>query len=47
MRSELNTYSNIVDNKKGINNFMSDIDKLISGKNSMYKDPHFKFKIFY
>lgn len=36
MRSELKSYSNLIDNKKGVNNFMSAIDKLTSGTNSMY-----------
>lgn len=36
MRSELNTYSNLIDNKKGVNNFIPIIDKLILGTNSMY-----------
>lgn len=36
MRSELKSYSNLVDNTKGVNNFMSAIHKLTSGTNSMY-----------
>lgn len=36
MRSELKSYSNLIDNKKGVNNFMSAIDELTLGSNSMY-----------
>jgi len=38
MQSELNIYSNLVDNKKGVNNFIPDIDKLTLGTNSKYVD---------
>lgn len=38
MRTELNTYSNLIDNKKGVNNFIPIIDKLILGTNSMYRN---------
>lgn len=36
MRSELKSYSSLIDNKKGVNNFISAIDKLTLGTNSMY-----------
>lgn len=36
MRSELKSYSNLIDNKKSVNNFISAIDKLTSGTKSMY-----------
>lgn len=36
MRSELKSYSNLIDNKKGVNNFISAIDKITLGTNSMY-----------
>lgn len=37
MRSELKSYSNLIDNKKGVNNFMSAIDNLTSGNISRCK----------
>lgn len=37
MRSELKSYSSLVDNKKSVNNFKISIDGLTSGTNSMYK----------
>lgn len=36
MRSELKSYSNLVDNKKSVNNFTSAINKLTSGNTSKY-----------
>lgn len=36
MRSELKSYSNLIDSKKGVNNFISAIDELTLGTNSMY-----------
>jgi len=36
MRFELKSYSNLIDNKKGVNNFISAIDELTLGTNSMY-----------
>ncbi|XP_050437437.1 fidgetin-like protein 1 [Adelges cooleyi] len=33
MKSELKSYSNLVDNNKGINNFMTSIEKLTAGSN--------------
>lgn len=35
MRSELKSYSNLIDNKKGVNNFISAIDKLTLGTNNV------------
>ncbi|XP_016662193.1 fidgetin-like protein 1 isoform X1 [Acyrthosiphon pisum] len=35
MRSELKSYSNLIDNKKGVNNFMSAIDELTLGTNNV------------
>ncbi|CAI6368698.1 unnamed protein product [Macrosiphum euphorbiae] len=35
MRSELKSYSNLIDNKKGVNNFMSAIDELTLGSNNV------------
>jgi len=37
MRSELKSYSNLVDDKKNVNHFITSIDKLTSRTNSMYK----------
>ncbi|XP_060880856.1 fidgetin-like protein 1 isoform X3 [Metopolophium dirhodum] len=34
MRSELKSYSNLIDNKKGVNNFISAIDELTLGTNT-------------
>lgn len=35
MRSELKSYSNLIDNKKGVNNFISAIDKITLGTNNV------------
>ncbi|XP_060880855.1 fidgetin-like protein 1 isoform X2 [Metopolophium dirhodum] len=35
MRSELKSYSNLIDNKKGVNNFISAIDELTLGTNNV------------
>lgn len=43
MRSELKSYSNLVDNRKGINNFKSAIDKLTSGNISKCKTDIYLF----
>jgi hypothetical protein len=36
MKSELKSYSNLIDNKRGINNYISAIDKLTAEKISMF-----------